>query len=829
MGSAMSHIQTPVVSVIIPAFNKWEYTFKCLMAVATNTGDVAHEVIVVDNASSDETVQALPLLDGIRLQRNEKNLGFAKASNQGAAMARGKFLMFLNNDTEVRAGWLSSMVKILDGEPDVAMVGSKLLFPDGTLQHAGVVFAYAAPLPVNPFHLHYRQPQATSQRRLTLRAVTAACMLVRREAFAAAAGFDEGFVNGYEDVDLCLKIGRTGAKIVYTPESVAVHHESVSEGRFTGNVINVNRLNERWQGLLKSFDVDFRREVQPMAIDPRRPAASVIVPMRDALWSLAPCLENLRYTTGGEDEIIVVDDGSTGPSAGLARQFVADYPQRFRLIRNETPRGLGAAALQGLEAAARPHAVVMAPSLRVVGDWLARLAAHFDVQPNLGALVPTLMPVEALPSHQLFYPLELMPVAPGGTAASGIAHPRAATPGDVEVIELPPALLAYAPRERLLEISRRVPEVLIGEDRGRLAVELRSQGRALARARDVGVYRLSQLPGDVESEMSRAYAAQSSSNLAYERAHRENGVAPVGHATRAQTELTSIVIVARDNLTLTADCLASILGSTHRPFEIVLVDNGSADDYRGLVAKVRARSARITWLRNERDVGYAQACNQGLAAARGEYLAVLHNDVVVTPGWLGRLLGLMAVNPAIGLTGPALSACTGSQATGLQTYEDVAQLAAFVEPWAVSHADELAISMPLSGICLVMKRQVVDRVGGLDGRFGSSIHTDDDFCIRAYRAGFRMAIAFDAFVHHAGGATWKALGLDRARAAAESRQRFCEKWGLAPDAKVAAAVRALAKQPFDPARDHIALGGESTAAPLRDAVSSSAPVLRLRG
>ncbi len=156
----MSHIQTPVVSVIIPAFNKWEYTFKCLMAVANNTRDVDHEVIVVDNASSDDTAQALPLLDGIRLQRNEKNLGFAKACNQGAAMARGKYLMFLNNDTEVRAGWLSSMVKILDGEPDVAMVGSKLLFPDGTLQHAGVVFAYAAPLPVNPFHLNYRRPES---------------------------------------------------------------------------------------------------------------------------------------------------------------------------------------------------------------------------------------------------------------------------------------------------------------------------------------------------------------------------------------------------------------------------------------------------------------------------------------------------------------------------------------------------------------------------------------------------------------------------------------------------------------------------------------------
>jgi GT2 family glycosyltransferase len=804
-GPAMSHLQTPVVSIIIPAFNKWEYTFKCLMAVANNTRDVDHEVIVVDNASSDDTAQALPLLDGIRLQRNEKNLGFAKASNQGAAMARGRYLMFLNNDTEVRAGWLSSMVKILDGERDVAMVGSKLLFPDGTLQHAGVVFAYAAPLPVNPFHLNYRRPESMGGKRLTLHAVTAACMLVRREAFAAVGGFDEGYVNGYEDVDLCLKIGRTGAKIVYTPESVAVHHESVSEGRFNGNVKNVNLLNERWQGLLKMFDIDFRREVQPMAIDPRRAATSVIVPMRDALWSLLPCLENLRHTTGAQDEIIVVDDGSIGPSAGIARRMAAAYPGRFRLVRNEAPRGLGAAALQGLDVATRPRAVVMAPSVRVVGDWLARLAGHFDAQPNLGALVPTLMPVEAIPSTFLFYPLELAPAPTDGTPQTTIAHPRPASPGDVEVIELPPALLAYAPRERLLEISRRVPDVLIGEDRARLAVELRAQGLALARARDVGVYRLSQLPGDVDGELSRSYAAQSSSNLVYERAYREIGGAPIGRVTGAQTDLTSIVVVARDNLMITADCLASILAHTPRSSEIILVDNGSADDYRGLVAKLRARNARVTWLRNERDVGYARACNQGLAAARGEYLAVLHNDVVVTPGWLGRLLGVMAISPAVALAGPSLSVCAGVQAAGLRTYEEVSQLAAFAEPWSVDHADEFAISLPLSGICLVMKRDVVERIGGLDARFGSSIHTDDDFCIRAYRAGFRMAIAFDAFVHHAGGATWKALGLDRARAAAESRQRFCEKWGLAADVKVEAAVRALAKQSFDPARDHIAL------------------------
>jgi GT2 family glycosyltransferase len=442
------------------------------------------------------------------------------------------------------------------------------------------------------------------------------------------------------------------------------------------------------------------------------------------------------------------------------------------------------------------------------------------------------MPVQDLPTQQLFYPLDLAPVPPGGSPASGVAHPRAANPGDLEEVALPAALLAYAPRERLLEIMRRVPDVLIGDDRGRLAVELRAQGLALARARDVGVYRLTQLPGDAGAEVLQGYAAQSSSNLVYERMYRDNGGAPVGHVTRAQTGLTSIVIVARDNLAVTADCLASILGSTYRSFEIILVDNGSTEDFRSLVAQLRERNVHVTRLRNERDIGYAQACNQGLSAARGEYLAILHNDVIVTPGWLSRQLALMALSPAVALTGPALSACAGSQAVGMRTYQRPEQVPAFAEAWAISHADELAVTMPLSGICLVMKRAVVNRIGGLDPRFGSSIHTDDDYCIRAHRAGFRMAIAFDAFVHHAGASTWKTLGLDRGKAAAESRQRFCEKWRLAPDAKVAVAVRELAKQPFDNARDYIALGEPAAVAPAVAAggVARPSPLgLRLMG
>jgi GT2 family glycosyltransferase len=342
----------PVVSIVIPAWNKWDYTFRCLMALAHNTTDVEHEVIVIDNASTDETEQALPLLERVRLQRNPTNLGFARACNQGAAMARGRYIVFLNNDTEPRAGWLSAMVRVADAAPEVAIVGNKLLFPDGTIQHAGVIFGYGVPFPITPFHAHYRRAPEVASAPAELRAVTAACMLIRPSVFAAVGGFDEGYVNGYEDVDLCLKVGMTGAKIVYTPDSVVVHHESVSEGRFARDGANIDRLNQRWLGQVDTFEVDVRVEVAPFPTAPHA-ATSVVLPVRDALLTLVPCVESLLRTCGAGDEIVLVDDGATGAAASIAAWFTARRADRVRLIRNPRAVGLAAAVLQGLAAATR--------------------------------------------------------------------------------------------------------------------------------------------------------------------------------------------------------------------------------------------------------------------------------------------------------------------------------------------------------------------------------------------------------------------------------------------------------------------------------------------
>ena len=233
-------------SIIIPVWNNLALTTQCLMALAEVTHGVSYEVILVDNHSTDGTPAFLAGLSGdVTVITNDENLGFAKACNQGARAAKGEYLVFLNNDTIPQTGWLSALVDEVQAHSDVAVVGSKLLYEDGTIQHAGVAFSREF---LMPYHMYPGVPADAPfvSRRRELQCVTAACMLIRRQAFAQVGGFDEGYKNGFEDVDLCLKLGEKNWKIVYQPQSTVIHLESRTPGRKTHDEENTIRFRERW-------------------------------------------------------------------------------------------------------------------------------------------------------------------------------------------------------------------------------------------------------------------------------------------------------------------------------------------------------------------------------------------------------------------------------------------------------------------------------------------------------------------------------------------------------------------------------------------------------
>ena len=220
-----------LVSIVIPAHNHLAMTSNCIeKTLATCLGRRDVEIIVVDDASPEPLAPLATLDDRVRVVRTETNLGFAGACNLGAAQARGQFLIFLNNDTEPQAGWLDAMTGCAMSDERIGIVGARLLYPTGATQHAGIIFSQADRLPRHVYRGFPGDHPAVMRPR-DFQAVTAACMLIRRELFFDLDGFSTEFHNEFEDIDLCLRAGRKDHRISYCPDAVVTHLEAVSRKR----------------------------------------------------------------------------------------------------------------------------------------------------------------------------------------------------------------------------------------------------------------------------------------------------------------------------------------------------------------------------------------------------------------------------------------------------------------------------------------------------------------------------------------------------------------------------------------------------------------------
>jgi GT2 family glycosyltransferase len=241
-------------SVVIPVHGNVHLTRRCLDLVLAELPADA-EVVVVDDASPDSTPALIEEYgDAIRGLRLEENVGFARACNAGAELAEGKHLVFLNNDVEPMAGWMRELEGYSEAHPEAAVVGARLLYPNGTVQHAGVVFGQDG----YPHHLYAGFPadHPAVNRSRSLQSVTGACMLVRRVAFEGIGGFDTGFLNSLEDVDLCLRIGEEGGEVHYCHRAVLVHLESASRGRSDRFERSLALYRERWRERVRRDDIE---------------------------------------------------------------------------------------------------------------------------------------------------------------------------------------------------------------------------------------------------------------------------------------------------------------------------------------------------------------------------------------------------------------------------------------------------------------------------------------------------------------------------------------------------------------------------------------------
>ena len=511
--------EDPEVSIVIPVYNQLAYTAACLESIASIATDVGYEVLVVDDASSDETQAWLGRCRGVRVLRNRRNKGFIGTCNRGARQARGRYLVFLNNDTRVTAGWLDALVDTFRAHPEAGIVGARLVFADGTLQEAGgIVFRDASGWNFgrgdDPDRPEYRFLSEADY-------VSGACLAIERERFAEFGGFDKHYAPAYyEDTDLCFKTRRAGLKVLYQPASTVIHFEGATSGtdETTGakryQVVNREKFMQRWADTLASHPEN-PGEFAPSAASefrfrrfPRRALViDAVTPMPDhdsgsvRMFAMLRLLGELGYRTSfmpqnlawtgrhSEDLQQAGVEVLTAPWVANPGEWLAAHGSELdlvivsrhyvlaplmKMLRAHCPRASVVfdtvdlhflreqreAELAGTEAAARIAEKTRAEELALIGQADATLVVSEFERELLGGLVPEAPVIVVSNIHSLHPPGRPFEQREGLVFVGGFQHPPNLDAAEWLIDEILPLIRRELPEVELHLIGSKMPERL---------------------------------------------------------------------------------------------------------------------------------------------------------------------------------------------------------------------------------------------------------------------------------------------------------------------------------------------------------------------------------
>ena len=247
----------PKVSIIIPVYNEFHYTYCCLKSILKNSGDVSYEVIIANDCSTDLTKDIKKIIDNINVVTTKQNVRFLLNCNNAAKHAKGKYILFLNNDTQVQDNWLSPLIELIESDDKIGMVGSKLIYPDGMLQEAGGILwkdgsAWNYGNRKNPSDPEYNYVKEADY-------ISGAAIMIKKKLWNKIGGFDQDFAPAYyEDTDLAFEVRKHGYKVMYQPLSMVVHFEGVSNGTDIENgqkqyqQVNCQKFYDKWKHILES-------------------------------------------------------------------------------------------------------------------------------------------------------------------------------------------------------------------------------------------------------------------------------------------------------------------------------------------------------------------------------------------------------------------------------------------------------------------------------------------------------------------------------------------------------------------------------------------------
>lgn len=552
-------------------------------------------------------------------------------------------------------------------------------------------------------------------------------------------------------------------------------------------------------------------------------SVSIVIVTYNSAATIGPCLSSVLASLRRGDEVAIIDNNSRDATLEIVASLTPALSTGIvKIIANPANRGYSAAANQGIRAATAPFIALLNPDTIVTPSWMEHLATHFTSD-RVGAVGP----VSNFSARRQSVDQHWQ-----GPLPTGIGPDEAATRlyawnhGKSEKADLLVGFCLMLRRDIVEQLGGLDERLFLGNDDLELSWRLRLHGYELRIATDVFIYHEGQHSFRSEPESTVGRLVRESSDSLHRILETSYGhgrvptpvelwgvdwfAPPCGEfndsvrfhqavslpravylPTPENHPLVSIVILTYNQRSYTEECLASIARHTPEPHEIIMVDNGSADGTVAWLSSLVDSDSRYRLIVNDENRGFAAGCNQGLAVARGEYLVLLNNDVVVTPEWLAGLIECHRTEPRVGIVGPLTNNASGIQGLGEVCPGGTGGLDDFSRSYRCQYRYRRIPSRRLVGFCMLFSRQLYREVGGLDERFGSGNFEDDDYCLRSAIAGYCNLVAGDVYVHHYGSVTFKGAGMDYRASLAGNWSLFREKWSSpVTDRAIAARIAA---------------------------------------
>ncbi|MCB4792831.1 MAG: glycosyltransferase family 2 protein [Elusimicrobia bacterium] len=238
----------------------------------------------------------------------------------------------------------------------------------------------------------------------------------------------------------------------------------------------------------------------------------------------------------------------------------------------------------------------------------------------------------------------------------------------------------------------------------------------------------------------------------------------------------SIIMLTFNQCKLTQKCVESIKKYTGSEYELIVVDNGSEDDTKEYLEQLQSSDPGVKVIINKTNIGFARGNNQGIQIAKSAYILLLNNDVILTDNWLERLLMCAQSDPCIGVVGPCTNNAVGQQVVAYDGSANNLEIQKYAHLESMKNAGAWFSVHRIIGFCMLIKKEVIEKVGMLDERFGPGGYEDYDFCLRVKQARYKIMVANDVFIYHIGGQGYSNNNLDYDKLRCQNVNLFVEKW-----------------------------------------------------